>query len=153
MPFQVLVTKKPGIMQPSLGELGTYKDANWLILDHAISVVPSVPSLQALRTLPRRADAGKPMIGFGNPKLASRISSATEENVPVRLAEAQTRGGDPGLGDMMATRRILATLEELPGTEDELKHYCQRARRTGNRLALWHSRDGNRRQGDRLIGL
>ncbi|MGB4866893.1 MAG: CHAT domain-containing tetratricopeptide repeat protein [Hyphomicrobium sp.] len=125
LPFQVLVTKKPGIMQPSLGELGTYKDANWLILDHAISVVPSVPSLKALRTLPRRADAGKPMIGFGNPKLASRISSATEENVPVRLAEAQTRGGDPGLGDMMATRRILSTLEELPGTEDELKHIAK----------------------------
>ncbi|HPG89086.1 MAG TPA: CHAT domain-containing protein, partial [Hyphomicrobium sp.] len=103
LPFQVLVTKQPGIMRPSLGELGAYRDANWLILDHALSVVPSVPSLKSLRTLKRRADAGKPMIGFGNPKLAARVSSATPDSVSVRLAEAQTRGSDPALGDVMAT--------------------------------------------------
>lgn len=122
LPFQVLVSRQPDIMKPSLGELGTYRDAHWLILDHAISVAPSVPSLKSLRTLKRRADAGRPMIGFGNPKLASRVSSApADEAVPVRLAEAQTRGGEPPLRDLMATRRILSTLEELPGTEEELK--------------------------------
>lgn len=123
LPFQVLVSKQPDILKPSLGQLGTYRDAHWLVLDHAISVAPSVPSLKALRTLKRRADAGRPMIGFGNPKLASRVSSVATPgaDVPIRLAEAQTRGGEPPLRDMMATRRILSTLEELPGTEEELK--------------------------------
>ncbi|MEQ1651878.1 MAG: CHAT domain-containing tetratricopeptide repeat protein [Hyphomicrobium sp.] len=121
LPFQVLVTKKPGIMHPSIGQLSAYGDADWLVLRHALSVVPSVPSLKSLRTLKRRADARKPMIGFGNPKLASRVSSAPADTVPIRLADAQTRGADPALRDMMATRRILSTLEELPGTEQELR--------------------------------
>lgn len=122
LPFQVLVSKQPDIVKPTLGELGTYRDAHWLILDHALSVAPSVPSLKSLRTLKRRADAGRPMIGFGNPKLTSRISSAPDNGkIPIRLAEAQTRGGEPVLRDMVATRAILSTLEELPGTEEELK--------------------------------
>ena len=121
LPFQVLVTKKPGIMHPSIGELPAYRDAQWLILRHALSVVPSVTSLKSLRKLKRRADAGKPMIGFGNPKLNTRLSSSGLSAGPVRVAEAQTRGGDPSIRDMMATRSILASLEELPGTEEELR--------------------------------
>ncbi len=121
LPFQVLVTQKPSIMHPSIGELPAYRDAQWLILRHALSVVPSVTSLKSLRKLKRRADAGKPMIGFGNPKLSTRVSSNGASAAPVRVAEAQTRGGDPSLRDMMATRSILATLEELPGTEQELR--------------------------------
>ena len=121
LPFQVLVTQKPSIMHPSIGELPAYRDAQWLILRHALSVVPSVTSLKSLRKLKRRADAGKPMIGFGNPKLSTRVSSKGASAAHVRVAEAQTRGGDPNLRDVMATRSILATLEELPGTEDELR--------------------------------
>ncbi len=121
LPFQVLVTQKPGIMHPSLGELSAYRDAKWLILRHALSVVPSVTSLKSLRKLKRRADAGRPMIGFGNPKLSTRVSSSVSSAAPVRVAEAQTRGGDAAIRDILATRSILATLEELPGTEEELR--------------------------------
>ena len=84
LPFQVLVTQKPSIMHPSIGELPAYRDAQWLILRHALSVVPSVTSLKSLRKLKRRADAGKPMIGFGNPKLSTRVSSNRASAAPVR---------------------------------------------------------------------
>ena len=136
LPFQVLVTKKPDIMHPSIGELSAYRDAQWLILRHALSVVPSVTSLKSLRKMKRRADAGKPMIGFGNPKLTTRVSSSGASAAPVRVAEAQTRGGDANIRDMLATRSILATLEELPGTEVELRTIAKGLGATDDDLRL-----------------
>lgn len=123
LPFQVLVTKKPGVLHPNLGQLSEYGSADWLIRRHALSVVPSVSSLKSLRTLKRRAEARKPMIGFGNPKFGpSKLAAVSDAAVPMRLAEAQTRGGAASaLSDARQTRSVLASLDELPGTEDELR--------------------------------
>ncbi|MGO9170350.1 MAG: CHAT domain-containing protein, partial [Rhodomicrobium sp.] len=41
----------------------------WLIRDHALTVLPAVSSLDALRRVARPSAAAKPMIGFGNPLL------------------------------------------------------------------------------------
>jgi CHAT domain-containing protein len=46
----------------------TFRTAAWLALSQAITVLPSVGSLQALRKLPP-ARAAEPYIGFGNPLL------------------------------------------------------------------------------------
>ena len=61
LPFQVLVTE-----QPKSKDLAS---ARWLIRDHAITVLPSVASLNALRQTAKPSTAPKPMIGFGNPLL------------------------------------------------------------------------------------
>src|SRR5262249_58541358 len=61
LPFQVLVTKSPASQDPA--------SAAWLIRDHAITVLPSVASLAALRRTAKPSAATKPMIGFGNPLL------------------------------------------------------------------------------------
>ncbi len=61
LPFQVLVTQSPAS--------GDYKSAAWLSRDHAITVLPAVSSLKALRRVARPSAATKPMIGFGNPLL------------------------------------------------------------------------------------
>jgi hypothetical protein len=61
LPFQVLVTGPPGS--------GGYKSAAWLAREHAITVLPSVSSLQALRRVAKPSTASKPLIGFGNPLL------------------------------------------------------------------------------------
>lgn len=121
LPFQVLVTKQPGITHPSIGQLSAYGDADWLIRRYAISVTPSITSLKALRKLNRPSEARKPMIGFGNPRLARRISATEPGTGPIRVAEAQTRGADSSIRDKIKTRSILASLEELPGTEQELR--------------------------------
>ena len=60
LPFQVLVTASP--------ERGS-KAAAWLIRDHALTVLPAVSSLKALRRVARPSAATRPMIGFGNPLL------------------------------------------------------------------------------------
>src|SRR5262249_48159013 len=61
LPSQVLVAKSPAPQAPA--------SAAWLIRDHAITVLPSVASLAALRRTAKPRAATKPMIGFGNPLL------------------------------------------------------------------------------------
>lgn len=61
LPFQVLVTAPPA---------GTdNKSAAWLIRQHALTVLPAVSSLKALRRVVRASAATKPIAGFGNPLL------------------------------------------------------------------------------------
>jgi CHAT domain-containing protein/tetratricopeptide (TPR) repeat protein len=61
LPFQVLVTAPP--------KSGDHRSAAWLARDHALTVLPAVSSLKALRRVARPSAATKPMIGFGNPLL------------------------------------------------------------------------------------
>ena len=60
LPFQVLITEKPEGTQ-------RLSDAAWVIKRHAITVLPSVASLRALRAFAKGTRTGKPFIGFGNP--------------------------------------------------------------------------------------
>ena len=64
LPFQVLVTKRP-----DGASADRYRQAAWLLNERAITVLPSVPSLRALRNFARDSRAQKPFIGFGDPVL------------------------------------------------------------------------------------
>ncbi|MGO9483129.1 MAG: tetratricopeptide repeat protein [Rhodomicrobium sp.] len=132
LPFQVLVTAPPAS--------GHHRSAAWLIRDHALTVLPAVSSLKALRRLARRGAASKPMIGFGNPlldgdqnhpkfgayykKLAqrARAKQACPEVPWERVASsASRRGVTPvqargGFADVAFLRQQ----EPLPETADEL---------------------------------
>ncbi|MDX2290143.1 MAG: tetratricopeptide repeat protein [Hyphomicrobiaceae bacterium] len=61
LPFQVLISEPP-----VSNDLAT---ARWLIRDHAITVLPSVASLKALRRDAKSSRGDRPMVGFGNPLL------------------------------------------------------------------------------------
>ena len=61
LPFQVLITAPPAG--------GDYRSAAWLARDHALTVLPAVSSLIALRRTSRPSLATRPLIGFGNPLL------------------------------------------------------------------------------------
>lgn len=116
LPFQVLVTKQPKIQHPVLGDLPIYRDTAWIIRDHALTVLPSVTSLRALRTLPQRADNGRPMVGFGNPKFGQLAAPGTTRG-PIRVADASNTWTLPRTN----VRAILNGLPELPGAEQELR--------------------------------
>ncbi|MEQ1576754.1 MAG: tetratricopeptide repeat protein [Hyphomicrobium sp.] len=62
LPFGVLVSAKP-----AAGE--SYARAAWLINDHAVTMLPSLASLKALRQNVMPSHAVKPFIGIGNPLL------------------------------------------------------------------------------------
>jgi tetratricopeptide (TPR) repeat protein/CHAT domain-containing protein len=63
LPFHLLTTTPAGAGQG----VPSYRDAAWLIKRHAVSVLPSVASLKALRGETRRERADRPMVGFGDP--------------------------------------------------------------------------------------
>ncbi len=121
LPFQVLITKKPGTPHPKLQEIPFYRDAPWLIRDHALSVLPSVTSLRSLRQLGLAAATTKPMVGFGNPVLKKRVASNSKPAGSMQLAEMQTRGLSRSPHEIIAEDAIFDRLEELPTTEAELR--------------------------------
>ncbi len=115
LPFHVLVTEPP---QPGLSEAEALKDAQWLIRRHALSVLPSVQSLSALRKLAAAGIAKKPYFGIGDPELggsAPAPDSARGKAKPkVSLAALYRRSGGADLP-------LLLTLSPLPETVGELR--------------------------------
>ncbi|WP_170991554.1 CHAT domain-containing tetratricopeptide repeat protein [Bradyrhizobium elkanii] len=119
LPFQLLVKKRPATALPSTFE--GYRDTAWLICDHAISVLPAVSSLKALRA--HTADEGRaPLdyIGYGDPILADddglhRCLEASDESRPTcadNLADANSADVLPVTRGRRRTRRI-AKLDQV----------------------------------------
>jgi CHAT domain-containing protein len=122
LPFHLLVTEKPESAVPASKnpkDLGIYREAAWLVKRQAITVLPSVASLRALRVLGRKDQAGRVMIGFGDP-----IFDPEERSAP-----AGQRGGSRSLDTRAFTdfwqgvgadRAKLSSLPRLADTADEL---------------------------------
>jgi CHAT domain-containing protein/tetratricopeptide (TPR) repeat protein len=79
LPFQVLVT------QPAAS--GDHRAIAWLARDHAITVLPAVSSLKALRRVGRPSAAPRPMIGFGNPLLTGYTAGPDDDPKAKALAK------------------------------------------------------------------
>ncbi len=112
LPFQVLVTKKPAQARP---DFKGYRKANWLIRDYALSVLPTVSSLRALRRFPRKGRAPKPFIGYGDPILDG-AGSGDKRSASVNGFFAD------GLADINEVRK----LSPLPDTAFELNTIAAR---------------------------
>src|SRR5262245_48810392 len=67
LPFGLLVTEKPAAPVPQVKRVAAYRDAAWLIKRQAVTVMPSVASLKALRAFARKDFGTKPLVGFGDP--------------------------------------------------------------------------------------
>lgn len=128
LPFQVLITKTPGSALP--GYKG-YSQADWLIKSHALTVLPSVASLKALRQHKRRGELGSlPFMGFGNPLLlgpsGADRSAFTRQSCPVPgpLHVAKVNRAPRDVSGLFRARRGLTELirsqHPLPETADEL---------------------------------
>jgi hypothetical protein len=65
---------------------GDYRSAAWLARRHAITVLPAVSSLKALRRVAKPSAATKPMIGFGNPLLDGNPAARPWEAEWAKLA-------------------------------------------------------------------
>ena len=88
LPLQVLVTRPPSVSgaDPTPDEL---RNAAWLIKSHAMSVLPSVQSLSALRKLAQGSSASEPFFGMGDPILQGNDptnSAASSAWPPIRPA-------------------------------------------------------------------
>jgi CHAT domain-containing protein len=84
LPFQALVTDLPKTAIPA--SFADYKDVSWLARKHAITVLPAVSSLKALRELAKESHASEPYIGFGDPLLDGEPTKFPEDAARAKLA-------------------------------------------------------------------
>ncbi len=117
LPFHLLVTEKPVVAEPQVNaprDLAAYRDAAWLLKRHAVSVLPSVASLKALRVLAHKEVANSPLIGFGDP-----VFNAEDERRPAIVA---TRSYTDFWKGVDIDRTMLSNaLPRLPETAVELQ--------------------------------
>ena len=125
LPFQVLVTKPPTSRD--------HRAVAWFAREHAVTILPAVSSLKALRRVGKPSAASKPMIGFGNPLLdgpdarfANRAKLAREKQRCSEWPRMAAIVGHRGSVSRVQTRSGLADVSHirmqvpLPETADEL---------------------------------
>jgi CHAT domain-containing protein len=117
LPFHLLVTEKPAAPPADSKSMPAYRDAAWLLRRQAVTVLPSVASLKALRSSARADHGAKPFIGFGDPLFQNNAPAGKQRGVAKTRAYNEywtSRGIDRGtLGE---------ALQRLPETADEIKN-------------------------------
>ena len=143
LPLHLLVTHQPTNPQPGPVQFEEFRKTKWLARRHAITVLPAVSSLKALRRVARKSRAGKRIIGFGNPllegpdsrfkikaELARKKQSCTSEAVQQvamlipggnGVGLISTRGGVANASFLMAQVPLPETADELCAIADELR--------------------------------
>jgi CHAT domain-containing protein len=105
-------------------DISAYRDAAWLLKRQAVSVLPSVASLKALRSVARKDQAAKPIVGFGDPLFdpAERAKALSDQRGANSRAAATTRGySELWHGASLNRTRLAQSLPSLLDTADELK--------------------------------
>jgi CHAT domain-containing protein/tetratricopeptide (TPR) repeat protein len=130
LPFHLLVTETPATPVPALKDIATYRDAAWLFKRHAVSVLPSVASLKALRAFARKDEAGKPLVGFGDPvfdpaeraaALAARAKLVNQKQAAAKRPTTTRAYADLWQGAGADRAELAKALPSLLDTADELK--------------------------------
>jgi len=141
LPFHLLVTAPPAAPFPK--EIGGYREADWLIKRHAISVLPSVASLKALRVWAGKDHASKPMVGFGDPIFdPQERAMALAQRAAHTRSTARTRAYTEFWKGAGVDRATLAqALPTLLDTADELKAVAEKLGPSAS--AIFLERDAN----------
>ncbi|MGE3989718.1 tetratricopeptide repeat protein [Pseudorhodoplanes sp.] len=117
LPFPALVTEKVAPATPP----SEYRNVAWLAKRQAITVLPSVASLKALRAQTRANRSGKPMTGFGDPLFDPNSPAASTRGQKVAARKVVTRNfTDYWKGAAIDRTLIIKALPQLPDTADEL---------------------------------
>jgi CHAT domain-containing protein/Tfp pilus assembly protein PilF len=120
LPFHLLVTEKP--VQAIPEKFDGYRDAAWLLKRQAVSVLPSVTSLKALRALARRDPGAKPMTGFGDPQFDPSKEGGDRRTAIKTASRSVVTGAYTEFwrGAGVDRARLAQSLPPLPDTADEL---------------------------------
>jgi CHAT domain-containing protein/tetratricopeptide (TPR) repeat protein len=115
LPFQVLVTKKP---DTAASGNAAFRRAAWLIRTHALTVLPSVSSLKALRQLAKDSYAERAMIGFGNPLLNGQDARDAKWASAARSKQSCPKTPRQGVAVPTGARRGVLPLDLRRGLAD-----------------------------------
>ena len=109
LPFSTFVTKRASLPGESGALFSNYKSVPWLARTHAVTLLPSVSSLAALRGLPPAKAARRNFAGFGDPYFSTKQAAAAVSAKPVQTAALQSRG-------VFKTRSLPVKLRAAPKT-------------------------------------
>lgn len=131
LPPGVLVTEATAPPRDGTLLFEGYKDVPWLAREHAITVLPSVASLVALRALPAGRQERRPFVGFGDPVFqaaaqpAAQLATAAPETAVAAETAVESRGLPVTLRSLPNLRGVssaqLAMLPRLPDTAEEVE--------------------------------
>ena len=107
LPLGVLVTEKP---QEKITDFSGNQQVPWLARKYALTTLPSVSSLKALRRFAKVAQASKPFGGFGDPLLEGHPGKM--RGIPIKKFYKPQGGANVEL--------VRSVLPPLPETADEL---------------------------------
>lgn len=120
LPFQLLVASPPKAIRSPVD----YRDVDWLAKHYALTVLPSVGSIRALREFAKTGHGREPFAGIGDPRLDDGPGTSRGGAGPPTLATLfrnvgprQALTGDPGLADVRAIRQA----PSLPESAQELR--------------------------------
>jgi len=120
LPFGILLTKETSALleleglkysPTSKSQTERLRKLPWLMKKYAVTLIPGVSTLPALRQTARPTEAEQPFIGFGNPILLSKANGKTKLN-----------NWNASLRGVGGSRQII--LPALPETEQELRAIC-----------------------------
>jgi len=128
LPLALLPTQTVSVDQKALPFFAGYKAVHWLARTHAVTNLPSVAALRALRSVPAPAAERRAFAGFGDPwfrpEHAAPVPQQQTAQVTSRGALA-LRGFPVTLRSAPQTRAVdsadLARLPRLAETAEELK--------------------------------
>jgi CHAT domain-containing protein len=131
LPFGMLVASAP----PSINSDGEYASVDWLAKRFAMSVLPSVSSIQAFRQFAKAGIAQEPFAGFGDPSIgnqsgqswAARGNSTKLAKIDIATAyrslvgqvteETPIAGSTAEIADV----EMIRSADSLPDTATELR--------------------------------
>ncbi len=112
-PLSVLVTEEPKGGTAGDADPQALRDTAWLIKRHALTTLPSISSLKALRVYANKGSGSEPFAGFGDPA----VGAGATEGITIagaRSVASVFRGAELDLSALRA-------LSPLPGTAGELR--------------------------------
>ena len=121
LPFHLLVTEKPAVAVPQVKaprDLAAYRDAPWLLKRHAVSVLPSVASLKALRVFAHKEQGATTADRLRRPGLQRRGGETAGD---ARRSASPTRSYTEFWKGVDIDRSMLRGLPRLPETAAELR--------------------------------
>ncbi len=122
LPFGMLVASPA----PKITGDADYRRVDWLAMHYAISVLPSVSSIQAFRQFAKAGGAQEPFAGFGDPLIGGKGGATRGKrgkvDVAVVFRNLSNKGNAPAGAPAMeiADVEAIRSQQRLPETADEL---------------------------------
>jgi CHAT domain-containing protein len=142
LPFGMLVASAP----PAIVNDSDYASVDWLVKHHAMSVLPSVSSIQAFRLFAKGGTANEPFAGFGDPSIGNQGGSVRGNGTGLAkidiatayrslLALVTDKAGLIGSAAEIADVETIRNAVSLPETATELQAMAKTLK--ANEKTIW----------------